>query len=611
MPDEKAEIARKHDCPDCFSCQWCGDDRCGLCRAGKKSCGKCTEAGQEEEPSRTVGAPGGNRTMGEKEKTREQLQEELEIMKARLRGLERADSEKTRAEDTLHGSEEKYRILVQNINEYIYSVSYNDGTVISTYHSPRCFDITGYTPAEYEADPRLWFTMIHEDDRDRVMEFIFDTKRGRANESIEHRIVNKNGGVRWVSNTCTPQIDEEGRITRVDGFILDVTERKHSEDLLRKLSRAVEQSPASVVITDLEGRIEYVNPRFTQLTGYSLEEVMGKSARLLGSDTIPEDIFLNIRDTVTSGREWKGELFNRKKNGESFWEYASISPIRNRRGIISHYLAVKEDITERKAADEALRSSQEILRRRNEMIERDLRLAQLIQKALLPRKSPVHPNLKIEYRYFPYDAVGGDYFSFTDIPGGGMGFFIGDVVGHGISAALFLSLVRAATDRVSRSHRAAPVEYIRTLNEDLLDFMQSYFITAIYGYFQFGPEEGALFRFSNAGHPRPILHRRETGEFALVGSGGSVIGVFRNALYTENSVELRRGDRIYLYTDGIPEAKNMKGEILGFDELPGIMKGLGRESLSGALDALIGEIDRFRGSSPIEDDIVIVGFEIL
>ncbi|MDN3510372.1 MAG: diguanylate cyclase [Candidatus Jettenia sp.] len=124
------------------------------------------------------------------------------------------------------------------------------------------------------------------------------------------------------------------------------------EDELRKLSRAIEQSPSAVMITNSKGNIEYVNPKFTQVTGYTPEEVLGKNPRILKSDTIPSEEYRQLWETITSGGEWRGEFCNKRKDGECYWEYASISGVRNHKGDITHFIAVKEDITERKWAED-------------------------------------------------------------------------------------------------------------------------------------------------------------------------------------------------------------------------------------------------------------------
>ncbi len=135
----------------------------------------------------------------------------------------------------------------------------------------------------------------------------------------------------------------------------EIEQRRQTEIELRKLTRAVEQSPASIVITDLNGKIEYVNPRFSSVTGYSFDEAIGKNPRILKTDKTPLDTYRQLWDAVTAGQEWRGEFVNRKKDGSQYCELANISPITDLNGVVTHYLAVKEDITERKRMEEEIR----------------------------------------------------------------------------------------------------------------------------------------------------------------------------------------------------------------------------------------------------------------
>ncbi len=140
--------------------------------------------------------------------------------------------------------------------------------------------------------------------------------------------------------------------------MMDVTERKRAEEEIRKLSRAVEQSQISVIIADAAGNIEYVNPKFCEVTGYSAKEAKGKNPRFLKAEGKSPEEYAELWRAITSGEEWRGEFHNKKKNGEPFWESTVISPIKNEQGTITHFVAVKEDITERKRMEEKLRESE-------------------------------------------------------------------------------------------------------------------------------------------------------------------------------------------------------------------------------------------------------------
>ncbi|SPE50922.1 hypothetical protein SBV1_1240025 [Verrucomicrobia bacterium] len=124
-----------------------------------------------------------------------------------------------------------------------------------------------------------------------------------------------------------------------------------SSQQLRKLSRAVEQSPVSVIMTDVHGTIEYVNPKFCEASGYTAEEVCGQNPRILKSGHMPPETYHELWETILAGQEWRGEFHNIKKSGEPYWELASISAIQDEAGHVTHFVAVKEDITQRKRVE--------------------------------------------------------------------------------------------------------------------------------------------------------------------------------------------------------------------------------------------------------------------
>ena len=148
--------------------------------------------------------------------------------------------------------------------------------------------------------------------------------------------------------------DEDG-----DGQALNQTKQlAQANEALGTLRRAIENSPTAVIITDRVGTIEYVNPQFSEVTGYSAEECLGRNPRLLKSGIHQPEYYRDLWKTVSAGKVWRGELCNRKRNGELYWEFASIAPVKNAHGAITHFVAVKEDITERRRIEQALRDGE-------------------------------------------------------------------------------------------------------------------------------------------------------------------------------------------------------------------------------------------------------------
>jgi len=171
-----------------------------------------------------------------------------------------------------------------------------------------------------------------------------------------------NGRERFLCFDAAPIRNAGAQMIAAIETLRDDTERKHAEESLQKLSLAIEQMPVTVMITDREGIVEYVNPNFTKVTGYAAEEIVGQNPRLVGSDRHTPEFFRELWRTILSGESWRGEFRNKRKNGEIYWESASISPVKGANGEIRHFVAVKEDITERKLAQQALSRSDERIR---------------------------------------------------------------------------------------------------------------------------------------------------------------------------------------------------------------------------------------------------------
>lgn len=247
--------------------------------------------------------------------------------------------------------------MKEEMNKLLHAVEQSPSTVMITdvngnieYVNPKFTQLTGYTSEEVLGkNPRILKPSCKSSEEYRELWETITSGREWRGEFYNRK---KNGEFYWENASISPVRNSQGVITHFIAVKEDITEHKRIEDELRKLSLAIEQSSSTVVITNNWGIIEYVNPKFTQLTGYRPEEVIGKNPRILKPDNISSDEFHHMWETISSGKEWRGEFCNKKKNGELYWEYASISPVRNTKGVITHFIAVKEDITERKKAEE-------------------------------------------------------------------------------------------------------------------------------------------------------------------------------------------------------------------------------------------------------------------
>jgi two-component system, cell cycle sensor histidine kinase and response regulator CckA len=258
------------------------------------------------------------------------------------------------AEEALSATEARFKSLVEQSLVGIFMLQDD----LFTYVNPKFAEIFGHAPAELTEKMTI-LELVARDDQIRVnTQFLRPLKEGEQNRHSFFR------GRR--SDDTSIDLEVNGAMTEQNGrpaligTILDITERKRAEAELSKLWQAVEQSPVSVVITDLTGNIEYVNPKFVEVTGYTEDEALGWNVNILKSGLMERTLYQELWQSISAGREWHGEIQNRKKNGELFWESESISAVKDPEGRITHFVAVKEDVTERRQAVEQLRQAQKM-----------------------------------------------------------------------------------------------------------------------------------------------------------------------------------------------------------------------------------------------------------
>ncbi|MBI5693150.1 MAG: PAS domain S-box protein [Verrucomicrobia bacterium] len=278
---------------------------------------------------------------------------------ARLRREQRALSE------SLQEVQARYRAIFENSIEGIYRSDPDGGFLLV---NPALVRILGYASPEELIESRGSGMRHGYVEPGRRAEFQRRLREEGMVVNFESEVVRRDGTRIWVTENARVVRDAEGNVLCHEGTLEDITERKHAEEQVRLLSHALREAPISVVITNPAGEIEYVNPRFTEVTGYTFEEVCGRNPRILKSNQMPPEVYADLWATISAGREWRGELLNRRKDQMPYWESATISPLCNDQGQITHYIAIKEDITERRQAAADLKLFRTLIERSSDAI---------------------------------------------------------------------------------------------------------------------------------------------------------------------------------------------------------------------------------------------------
>jgi len=260
-------------------------------------------------------------------------------------------TERKQAEEALRASEERFRRLVESVTDYIYTVKVEAGRPVATAHGPACVTVTGYTPEEYTADPHLWYRMVYEEDRPAVAQQATQALSGEATWPLEHRLIHKDGSIRWVRNTPVLRRDDQGRLVAYDGLIADVTERKRAEETLRESEElhriTMEHILDPVFITDDNGAFTFICANVPHILGYTMPELeaRGNAAGLVG------DRLFDLEELKRLGEISNIERVIVDKHGRKRDFLITVRRVSIKGGTL---LYVCRDITERKRAEQQL-----------------------------------------------------------------------------------------------------------------------------------------------------------------------------------------------------------------------------------------------------------------
>ncbi|MFH0958070.1 MAG: PAS domain S-box protein [Pseudomonadota bacterium] len=248
------------------------------------------------------------------------------------------------AEKELRESEERYRTIADFNYDWEYWVE-AEGNFL--YVSPSCERITGYSAEEFISDPDLMNRIIHPDDRNRMLDHYNNVRQAATQpvDAIDFRIIRSDGAIRWIAHVCQPVYGQEGQTLGRRGSNRDITDRKRAEEMEKRLFTAIEHAAEGIIITDATGIIEYINPAEETITGYSHDELIGQKPNIFKSDKHDDNFYKNLWETINAGNVWSGRFINKKKNGTEYHEDATISPVYDKSGNLTNFVAVKHDVT--------------------------------------------------------------------------------------------------------------------------------------------------------------------------------------------------------------------------------------------------------------------------
>ncbi len=392
-----------------------------------------------------------------------------------------------------------------------------------------------------------------------------------------------------ISVSALPWRDDSGAQLGAVAVFRDVTAHRQASETVQRLSNAVEHTADAIYITDRDGVIQYVNPGFEHITGWSRDEAVGRTPRILRSGLHDGEVYRELWSTLLAGEVFRATMVNRRKSGEIFHAEMTITPIQDEAGRVTHFVAVGKDMTESR-----LRQEREV----------ELSLARSVQRALFPTRAPRTPGLDIAGLAEPATEMCGDYFDSITLPGERLGLVIGDVSGHGLGPAIVMAGARAYLRAYLRALPGLDGA-LQALNETLLaDLEEGRFVTMLLAVID---PRTLRMSYANAGHPPGFVVDAAGRVRAALDSSGTPLGAFPDCgARALGPVALDRGDTVVLLTDGIVESRAPDGCLLGSEGALDIVRRHLGGSAQEILDGLVAGVREHTGRARQEDDVTAI-----
>ena len=492
------------------------------------------------------------------------------------------------AQAALRQSEKRYGGILESAHDGIWML---DAEFRTRFVNRRLAELLGYSVEEMTGRPV--FDFLFPEDVEGKKDALERRRRG-ISEQVQNRYRKKDGSEFWVRVSSAPIFSPDGKFEGAVKWFLDPTEEKRGEserrsamELLMLLSRAVQQTADSIMITDSTGIIEYVNPAFEAITGFTQDEAVGKTPRIVKSGRQGAEFYKKLWGCITEGKPFRGTLQNRKKSGELYWGEQTITPVTDDAGSITHFVSVVRDVT-----DSRKKQEQEV----------QLQLAREVQQRFYARPVAV-PGLDVEAAVYPAEQTGGDYFDLIAMPDNSLYVGIGDVSGHGLGSALVMALIRAYVRSFAELQLGLGEIAARVNRLLMADLEKGQFATLLL--IRIAPERDSL-AYCNAGHVPGLLCNGEGEVEHILGTTAIPLGLFDTNELPLLELQLKARQTLVLLTDGITEAATPDDVDFGIGGAVGYMRAHCGESASQIAHGLCQAARAFAGNENQRDDVAAV-----
>jgi phosphoserine phosphatase RsbU/P len=349
--------------------------------------------------------------------------------------------------------------------------------------------------------------------------------------------------------------------------------------------------------------IVYANEGFERLTGYSREDVVGRNCRFLqGEKTEPSKI-AEIRNSIHAEKPCSVEILNYRKDGSTFWNLLSITPIRNEKGQVTNFIGIQSDITRRKNFESALFRVSAKLQQTNKRMKDDLEEARRLQLAMLPSKLPELPYMEMAVVMDTAQEVGGDYYDFHQDKDT-LTFAFGDATGHGLKAGTIVTATKVLFN--SFAHIKHPREILNQISASLkkVGFRNMYMAMLV------AKISEKKMQVSSAGMPFTYLYRAHDKSVTEIQLKGMPLGSFANFEYQSETIDLNIGDTFLFYSDGLSECFNHENEIFGEERIKSLLAKTAHLSAKKIIQQMKEAAKEWKGPSRLRDDMTLVVMKI-